>query len=133
MLLDLLLPVSVGAESYLCIAELSAGFIYEENTKEWEAVTGKGEDKFVVSEPVEDDWFYRQAKCPPRRPGFPPLMTGRARLSPLSFFTLARPLPRAPLTGSPLHSLSFCKDPLPSTSMTTRVRRRYATRTLAIY
>ena len=62
MLLVLLLPISVSAESYLCIAELSAGFIYEENTKEWGAVTGKGGDKFVVSEPVEDDLFYRQAK-----------------------------------------------------------------------
>jgi len=49
LLIVVLLPMSVNAESYLCITEHSAGFIYDKNTKEWESAEFKADSKYIVS------------------------------------------------------------------------------------
>ena len=49
----LLSPFSSMAESYLCIAEQSAGFVYNEDDKEWKSSTFKAGNKYIVSRPEE--------------------------------------------------------------------------------
>ncbi len=62
LLAAILLPLSVSAESYLCIAEHAAGFEYDKNTKEWAPVLITTYSKFTVSKITEDNKFYGAAK-----------------------------------------------------------------------
>ena len=59
LMIVLLLPMSVSAESFLCTAEHAAGFGFNENTKEWESFKFETDSKYVVSRTDKNDKFYK--------------------------------------------------------------------------
>lgn len=49
VMIIILFPLSVNAESYLCVADNSTGFKYDENSKTWISVPFKTDSKYLVN------------------------------------------------------------------------------------
>jgi hypothetical protein len=57
-----LMPMTVAAEQYLCVEEMSVGFYYDKTAKQWENTNFKANSKYIISKSEGKSFAFRVTK-----------------------------------------------------------------------